>query len=76
MEALAFVIAVIAAFAAGYEYNRLKRSFMQFREDLKTKADVKKPQPQGSAFIDPLDLVTKTRFEHEEALKRINPGDS
>jgi hypothetical protein len=76
MEALAFVIAVIAAFAAGYEYNRLKRSLVQFREGLKAKADVRKPLPNSSAFIDPLDLATKTRFEHEEALKRINPGDS
>ncbi len=76
MTILAFVIAIVVAFYAGYKYDQLKKMIHNLQQSIKEKADVKRPKPQNkSVFLDPLDIATQARMEHKALLKRLNPDD-
>lgn len=74
METLAFVLAVIVAFSAGYRYERLLDSVKNVQKVLKEKANAKKmPIEDKSIFLDPLDPILQAKMEHDRLLKRLNP---
>lgn len=76
MTILAFIIAIALAFYAGYKYDQLKKTISKLQDSIKEKADAKEPDAQDkSVFLDPLDIATQARMEHEAMLKRLNPYD-
>jgi hypothetical protein len=76
MTELAFIIAIVIAFYTGYKYNQLKKMLSNLQESIKEKTDAQKPESQDkSIFLDPLDIATQARMEHEAMLRRLNPDE-
>lgn len=76
MTLLAFVIAIVASFYAGYKYERLISLVKNLQETIKQKADAKKPvEEDKSVFVDPTDPVFMAKMEHERIMKTLNPDD-
>lgn len=75
MTLLAFVIGIVAAFYAGYKYERLLASIQSLKESIKNKADAKKPQEDKSLFVDPTDPVFVAKMERELLMKKLNPDE-
>lgn len=75
MIILAFVLSVIAAFSAGYKYERLLKTLKEIQESIKQKADAKKPEEEKSSFVDPFDPVLLAKIEHDRVMKTLNPDD-
>lgn len=74
LEGLALVITAAVSFLAGLHYDQLRKTVAKLQEDVKAKADVKKPEPNKSVFIDPLDPIERARREHDEMMRKINPN--
>jgi hypothetical protein len=72
MLSLALILTAIASFYCGTKYDWIRRSLTELGEQLKAKADAKKPDEKQSVFLDPLDIVTQARMEQEEIRRRLN----
>lgn len=75
---LAFVLAVIAAFYAGYKYERLLARIKSLRELLDKKQDIKEVTHKSNtsdSIIDPFDLIQRAKFEHDEQMRKLNPDE-
>lgn len=77
MTELAFVIAVLAAFLAGYKLQRLVSAFKKLQKAIESKQDKKPPvtRSEGTVVLNPYDIADKARMEHEEKLRQLNPND-
>lgn len=78
MEILVFILAIIAAFYAGHKYSKLLAKIEELRESLAKKADKKEPQytsNTSNVVIDPFDEIQKSKFAHDEVMRKLNPND-
>lgn len=78
METLAFILAIIAAFYAGYKYSKLLAKIDDLRETLAKKAEKKEPlhtSNTSNVVIDPFDEIQKSKFAHDEVMRTLNPDE-
>ncbi len=76
MTLLAFVLAIVASFYAGYRYERLLASLKSLRSLIESKQDKKETNFTSNtshAVIDPFDAVQVAKFEHDIQMKILNP---
>ena len=78
MTALAFVLAIVMAFYAGFKYERLLSRIKEIQELIEKKKDKEEiihKSNISNSVIDPLDPIQAAKFEHDELMRKLNPNE-
>lgn len=76
MVYLIWLATLVISFYAGYMLRDLTRKIEAVQEVLKEKIDKKPVEPDiKSEIIDPYDEIQTARFERDQLMKRMNPGE-
>lgn len=75
MNLLAYTIIFCIGVSFGLMFSSILNRLRVLETDIKEKFERrKKENPTTSTFIDPDDPITAARMEHDEQLRRLNPG--
>lgn len=72
---IAWILSVMFAAFCGYWFERLKTQVNSIVVTIQSKVDKKPVNPIKSVFLDPDDPLVAAKYEFEEKMKKLNPGE-